>query len=223
VAELVRIAEAERPAMTTVRLHFVHHGDAAGRVIVGGRDGFAWVEVELEAATGALQHVSGADRPPLGRAIDWLYGVHFVRYGGRTAIWLHLVLALAGCVTMLSGNWIWLARREKTRQHPGNRALQRLTVGFSAGLCLAVGVTLLVHRAAPGHEKLVFAAAFVAANGWALVADATTLWTRQLVGAAAVLAAAALWSPTNGVDLALVVVAGALAAAARILGRRPTP
>jgi uncharacterized iron-regulated membrane protein len=240
LAELVRRGEAAVPGLRAQQVVYRAYGDVAGTVSVGGyaRGSFAYGEVELLAATGEPGRAAGGfARPPLARVVDWLYGVHFVRYGGHTALWLHFVLAICACLTVLSGNWIWLARREKRMAHPGNRALQRLTVGFSAGLCLAVAATLLAHRVLPWDvadranvEKLGFAGAFVAVLIWALAErNPARLWWQQLGAAGVALVVGPLAAGTRlftapaavrGVELALLVTGGVLLVAARFMYRR---
>jgi hypothetical protein len=137
---------------------------------------------------------------------------------------------------MLSGNWIWLARREKTRESSGNRLLQRLTVGFSAGRAAAVAGVLLVHRFLPWDvadrvdaEKLIFTGLFVAALAWAVAArDGLKLWWRQLGLAGGLFVAvtlagglAARPAVVLAVDLAFLAAGGLLLVVAYILHRRP--
>jgi uncharacterized iron-regulated membrane protein len=50
-----------------------------------------------------------------GAARRWIHGLHFARFGGLPLRFLYLVRALATCATILTGNWVWLARRESRR------------------------------------------------------------------------------------------------------------
>jgi uncharacterized iron-regulated membrane protein len=158
--------------------------------MVGGtvpHGAFDSVEVLVRAKDGAVLRTGEGNPSAYGTATRVLYGLHFARYGGMYIRVLYTLLALAGCLTMLTGNWVWLTRREKTRAHPGNRLLRRLTIGFGAGLCVATASVLVANRVLPRElhdradtEKWIFAAVFVAALVWALAAREVTLWWRQL-------------------------------------------
>lgn len=245
--ELMVRARAAEPRLVPERLYIRHHGLDSGTVDVRGSiEGvpFARGILRLRAVDGA---VLSLDAPGAEGArsdvFRWIYGLHFANFGGVTLRILFFVLALATCATILTGNWIWLARREARQERVGNRLLARLTVGFGAGTVVAIAALFLVSRAFPldwsGRgvaEELTFLVALGLCIAWALAArDGGRLWSRQ-IGLAGLLllpvpALAARWSgaglfgagPKLGavvaVDVALLLTAAALCASAWALRR----
>ncbi|WP_437589108.1 PepSY-associated TM helix domain-containing protein [Sorangium sp. So ce1000] len=245
--ELMTRARAAAPGLVPEVLSLRHHGLDSGTVdIRGSIEGapFSRSVVRLRAIDGA---VLSLDAPGAEGArsdvIRWIYGLHFAKFGGVTLRVLFFVLALATCATILTGNWIWLARREERRERLGNRLLARLTVGFGAGTVVAIAALFLASRAFPldwgaraAAEELTFFGALGLCVAWALAArDGGRLWSRQLGLAGLLLlpvpALAARWSgaglfgagPKLGavvaVDVALLLTAAALCASAWALRR----
>lgn len=110
-----------------------------------GADHFAF----LDAVSGATLATSLETHTPAFGFERVLFDLHAGRYGGVLAKGLGALLALAMCAVLLTGNLIWLERRDAQRSHPGNRVLERLTVGVSAGLVLATAVYFTVNRVLP--------------------------------------------------------------------------
>ncbi|WP_437896245.1 PepSY-associated TM helix domain-containing protein [Sorangium sp. So ce124] len=240
-------ARAAAPGLVPEVFSVRHHGLDSGTVdIRGSIEGvpFSRSIVRLRAVDGAVLSLDapGAEGGRSG-VIRWIYGLHFANFGGVTLRVLFFALALATCATILTGNWIWLARREARQERVGNRLLARLTVGFGAGTVVAIAALFLVSRAFPldwsGRvvaEELTFLVALGLCVAWALAArDGGRLWSRQLGLAGLLLlpvpALAARWSgaglfgagPKLGavvaVDVALLLTAAALCASAWALRR----
>ncbi|WNG29273.1 PepSY domain-containing protein [Cystobacter fuscus] len=151
--ELVARARAAVPGAEGtpryVDLHF--HGDAK-----------AWVSVFFQLAPLGADHYASVDSvsgETFGTSIDSrtpsfsfervLFDLHYAHYGGLLLKGLYALLALAMCAVLLTGNLIWLERRDEPRAHRGNRLLERLTVGVSGGLVLAAAVYFASNRALP--------------------------------------------------------------------------
>jgi uncharacterized iron-regulated membrane protein len=173
----------------------VNHGRDNGRFEAWGRGGGAprgQLLVQLDEVTGALTVKS--DTHASSELRRWLVGLHFAQFGGLPVRLLFLLLTLASCLTIISGNWVWMSRRGSSPR----RKLSRLTVGVGAGAWVAFGVLLAASRALPftwaprtQAEELFFFAALGACMLWAaVVRDERALWWKQL-GLAAV-----LWSAT---------------------------
>ncbi len=111
-----------------------------------GQDRF----VEFRATDGLLTR-SSLDQvaPPAERFERVLFSLHFADYGGRMLELLYAVLALAVAAVCVSGNLIWLQRRDRMRAHWGNRLLERLTAGICAGLTFAVASYFATNRLLP--------------------------------------------------------------------------
>ena len=108
-------------------------------------DHFAFVD----AVSGAVLMTSRDTRTPAFTFERWFFDLHAARYGGLLLKALYALLALAMCAVLLTGNLIWLERRDAPRARLGNRLLERLTVGVSAGLVLATAVYFASNRALP--------------------------------------------------------------------------
>jgi len=203
-------------------------GDAAARAAFWGRRPgrlFARGDVVLRATDGALI-ADGASTPPTpGAAVTrWATGLHYVWFGGVAARILCALLAAAACLTILSGNWIWLARRESTAARAGNRLLLRLTIGIGGGLLLGTAGLFWANRLAPPAARLdaetwaffgtwaatatLFAARAESRGGWVgLLRLAGAAFTAVPLLTAARFAATASWAGVaaalGGVDTAL--------------------
>jgi hypothetical protein len=58
------------------------------------------------------------------------------------------------CLTILTGNWIWLVRREARAAGAGNRLLARLTIGLGGGVIPAAAALFWANRAAPAQARM---------------------------------------------------------------------
>ncbi|WP_434382104.1 PepSY-associated TM helix domain-containing protein [Melittangium boletus] len=104
----------------------------------------------MDAVRGRPLSTSQGDRRPTFTLERVLFDLHYAHFGGLLLKGLYALLALAMCVVILTGNLIWLERRDAARAHWGNRCLERLTVGTSAGLVLGGAVYFVANRALPG-------------------------------------------------------------------------
>jgi hypothetical protein len=107
--------------------------------------------------------------------------MHFVEFAKLPLRVLYALLGVAGAAAILTGNWLWLARRVPSR---GTWVLQRLTLAVGAGPLVAAGLLLVANRfAVPASvERQVFwwgwlAVCAVSAFG----KDASVHW-RSLIG-----------------------------------------
>jgi uncharacterized iron-regulated membrane protein len=247
---LLARARAALPDLEPEWIQLRHAGRADAFVEVGGRGAgvpSADARVRLRPDGAVVTVASLAGENAARAAHRWLDGLHVARFGGVGARFLLLGLALATCATILTGNWVWLSRREVRGRGRGHRLLARLTVGVGAGSLVAVAAMFLASRALPLHwprrglvEELTFLGALALCVAWALAArDARMLWGRQLALAAAFLAPvpvlAARLSDAGllgdgprlvdvvGVDVAILAAAAACGATAWAMRRRAAP
>ncbi|MGC4088048.1 MAG: PepSY-associated TM helix domain-containing protein [Polyangiaceae bacterium] len=145
--------------------------------------------VRVRASDGAVERIETPDRETaVGGVARWIHGLHTVEYGGFSARILIFVLAISGCVAILTGNWVWLARRQSRTPGFGNVLLARLTAGVGAGTPVAVAALLLGSRILPLEwagrtkaEELILASAFLASVVYALISKRTaSTWWRLL-------------------------------------------
>ncbi|NPC47053.1 PepSY domain-containing protein [Corallococcus sp. AB032C] len=132
-----------------VELH--DYGDARGWAGVYfqlsplGPDHFAHVD----SVSGETFGSSVESRTPNFSFERLLFDLHAGRFAEALMKPLYALLALAMCAVLVTGNLIWLERRDPLRTHRGNRVLERLTVGVSAGLAFGTAVYCAANRVLP--------------------------------------------------------------------------
>ncbi|NOK11384.1 PepSY-associated TM helix domain-containing protein [Corallococcus exercitus] len=132
-----------------VELH--DHGDANGWAGVYfqlsplGPDHFAHVDT----VKGETFGTSVESRTPNFTFERLLFDLHAGRFAEALMKPLYALLALAMCAVLITGNLIWLERRDPLRTRWGNRVLERLTVGVSAGLAFGTAVYCAANRLLP--------------------------------------------------------------------------
>jgi hypothetical protein len=243
--EILAIARGAVPGLRPLALGAQGYGREHGLIQVYGTvtsSGLATpANVLVDHTTGAVLHVDAPATDLASHATRrWLSGLHFVYFGGTPARILVALLALATSATILTGNWIWLARRRRAgRAH----LLARLTAGVGAGVFVAIACMFAASRLVPleaagrmATEQQIFLAALAGSITWALVArSADDTWWKQLGLAGGVLITVPLWAArlssaglfgdrriasVVGVDVALLVVGAGLLAVAVALRRR---
>jgi uncharacterized iron-regulated membrane protein len=203
--ELIARAQARAPRMEVDAVQIVAPGTSHGYVEISGYDRASSPHgrtvVTLRSATAEeLSPPPELQSPEADTARRWVRGLHFAQLGGFGTRALLFLLTLAGCATILSGNALWLVRREERAASASNRILAKLTVGVGAGLWVAFGAIFVASRALPwglegrgAIEELIFLGTLVACIGWAMAARSHAhTWWRQLLVAAVLLAAAPL-------------------------------
>jgi uncharacterized iron-regulated membrane protein len=147
---LVARAEERLPGLRANWIGIEHVGRADSTVSVYGdvderTFGTGWV---VFAASDA--RVLGAhglrDASVFERFHAWFHGLHYGRFGGDAIKLLYALLALATCGVIITGNVVWLERRDPQRQQRGTRVLERLSVGVCAGVVLATASTFAANR-----------------------------------------------------------------------------
>jgi uncharacterized iron-regulated membrane protein len=147
--------------------------------------------VELDAS-GHVTRMSAVDSAP-SEAIDRvLFDLHYARYGGYLVKALYALLSLAVCVVIVTGNLVWLERRDRARSRLGNRVLERLTVGVCFGLVFSSAVYCAANRLLPAGlarradlELGIWLVAWAASVGAAFFRWPSRTWAAALCRAAA--------------------------------------
>jgi uncharacterized iron-regulated membrane protein len=154
---------------------------------------FGEVVVTLRLRDASLEHLRTPEQESrVGAIARLIHGLHTVEYGGVTARIFSLVLAFGTCLTILSGNWIWLARRQMRKSSRMNELLARLTTGVGAGTPLAVAALFFSSRVLPlasetrtRDELICMAFSFACAVIYALVSPrGSRVWSHLLAIAA---------------------------------------
>jgi uncharacterized iron-regulated membrane protein len=162
--------------------------------------------VALDAVRGDVLQVVEARHKPAHGIERVLFDLHYARVGGMLMKALYSVLALFMCVVIVTGNLIWLERRDAGRASRGNRMLERLTVGVSCGLAFGIAVYFAVNRSLPaqlaGRADLEFTL-FLGAWLLGAIAAAVPRWSARAAAAALCAGAGALFLGVVLADLAL--------------------
>jgi uncharacterized iron-regulated membrane protein len=241
---LATAAERALPGMEATYVSVEPWGDAAAvATVYGMRDGdglYPEVAVRLRARDGAVLGIPRPEDDPIAHRITHaVYGLHFAGYGGIALRSLYVLLGLAGWITILTGNWIWIERRRARGRTRGAEILARLTVGLGGGMLVAAAALFWINRLAAVDADRPALEAYGFFTVWGLVALVCALFpartrTWAILGAVAggalllVPALSVIAGPTYAgaagrtaalVDLALALVGAALLVAARVLRR----
>lgn len=205
--DVLAIARTAVPGFSPISFGLQDHGREHAPVLAyGSIDGdgpLRYATVLVDSTTGVVLHIDAPSTDLASHATRrWLSGLHYVYFGGAAIRILLALLGLAGCATILTGNWIWIARRYPRGTAGRAHLLARLTAGAGAGVFVAIAALFVASRvlplAAAGRgetEQLIFAVALAACLAWALAARSTAdTWWRQLALAGALFASVPLWA-----------------------------
>jgi uncharacterized iron-regulated membrane protein len=120
-----------------VRVTFARQGLDAERSLV------------LDAATARVLATQAEESSPFSRFNRSLFDLHFANYGGFALRAAYALLSLFVCVVIVTGNVIWLERRDPSRRHVGNRLLEGATIGMACGANLGTAAYFFANRALP--------------------------------------------------------------------------
>ena len=205
--DVLRIARAEVPGFRPLAFGVQDLGGkrplARASGLLDGEGDMTAANVLVDLSTGAVLQV---DTPATDLASHatrrWLSGVHFAYFGGGAMRVVLAVLAFAACATILTGNWIWLARKRAVGAAGRPHLLARLTAGIGAGSVVAVAAMFVASRVLPmgfaGRslaEQAVFGGVLAACVAWAMVSRSpSAVWWQQLGAAGLLLASVPLWA-----------------------------
>ncbi|WP_267381654.1 MULTISPECIES: PepSY-associated TM helix domain-containing protein [unclassified Sphingomonas] len=151
LAPLLRDAQRRFGEAGIATLSIADPGDAAQAVTVSAGEGRAIAvqqhDLVYDGTTGRLlrEHV---ERRPAVRVYDVLYGLHMGRFAGLAARWFYFLSGAMLTATIASGAILWTV---KQRRHHGfgYHLVERLNIGFIAGLPIGFAGFLLANRLIP--------------------------------------------------------------------------
>lgn len=197
VDALLAGASRQVPGLRPTWIGLSHPREPQASIDVYGRvDGvlFGIANVVLRARDGAVLRSAGpAGASSYQRFEAWFFGLHYAHFGGVGVKLLYALLALGTAVVLVTGNIVWLERRDRARSRRGNRLLERLTIGWCTGLLVATAALFLANRLLPAplvHRVALEQTCFWAV--WALAVVAAGIWPSVRDAARGQLAAAAL-------------------------------
>jgi len=95
-----------------------------------------------------IHELNGVEKGPFQRIFAAVTPLHYVLFGDFALKVFYAISTLALCALIVSGNMIWLSKKQQTQQeaNPGSEQnlhlLARLTLGICAGLILTSAATL---------------------------------------------------------------------------------
>jgi uncharacterized iron-regulated membrane protein len=142
---------AEGAPVKTNLVRVLNHGDASA--VVYFRNTFPEDRVVLSKYVAVFDGASGRlirnfSKPPVGEAVAWVEGAHFVKFGHWPLRWLYFIGGLGGCVMIATGMLFWLRSRKGrlADTSPGYRVVEAMTIGGVSGIILASAAFLLANR-----------------------------------------------------------------------------
>lgn len=187
------VADAERRweggHAATIRI--TEPGDSTASIQISRRLGDRIVDggqpIVYSGTTG-LWRSGPASQSAVAITRDAMIGLHAGRFAPMLIRWLYFLSGIAGTVMVASGLVLWTVKRreklaDRSHAHFGIRLVERLNVGFVAGLPLAMTGFMWANRLVPANAKgrpdqeilvmfLVWAVAFIIAfarpprRGW---------------------------------------------------------
>lgn len=157
LAPLMRDARAQWPGREIGSIKVEYPGDAASRVTLSpGASGSLSTRnpsITYSGSTGDMIWKTGA---PVGaiQAYGVMVGLHTGRFAPDLVRWLYFLSGIAGTVMVGGGLVMWTVKRraklpDPLRPHFGFRVVERLNIGFVAGLPVAMAGFLWANRLLP--------------------------------------------------------------------------
>lgn len=132
------------------RLDIENYGNEGARFQVSFvTPGFQKARSVVLAPDGRVVRIDGDTSAPAEAVDRVLFDLHYARFGGELVKACYALLALGVCVVLVTGNLVWLERRDRARSRLGNRLLERLTIGVCFGLVASTGVYCAANRWLP--------------------------------------------------------------------------
>jgi uncharacterized iron-regulated membrane protein len=151
IAPMLRDAIARFGGAGISTMSIANPGDAAQTVTVSAGEGLGLAvqqhSVTYDGTTGRFlgEHI---ERRPAVRVYDVLYGLHMGRFAGLASRWLYFLSGLMLCCVIATGAILWTAKRRRSHEF-GHHLVERLNIGFIAGLPIAFSSFLLANRLLP--------------------------------------------------------------------------
>jgi len=198
IAPMLRVAEARFDGAGISTINVYNPGDAAQVVTVSaGETSDIAVQQHNISFDGTTGRMLGefVERRPAMRVQGFLYGLHMGRFAGLASRWLYFLSGLMLTAAIATGLILWTAKRRRPHGF-GHKLVDRLNVGFIAGMPLAFALFLVANRLLPLGmaaraviETRCLFLAWAAALLYAACRDTTRSWRALLMLAAAACAA----------------------------------
>jgi uncharacterized iron-regulated membrane protein len=157
LAPLMRDARARWDGREVGTIRIEYPGDAASRVTVSPGDAGS-ISTRHPAITyaGATGRMVWKNDGPTGavQVYGVMVGLHAARFAPDLLRWLYFLSGVAGTVMVAGGLVMWTVKRREKLRHPqrphlGFRIVERLNIGFVAGLPLGIAAFLWANRLLP--------------------------------------------------------------------------
>ncbi|SEL12340.1 Uncharacterized iron-regulated membrane protein [Pseudoxanthomonas sp. GM95] len=228
LAAIVKTAEARWDKGHAGSITIEHPGDAGMRLTVRRRSGDLISDRADPVEFNAAGQVTDSQDPPSAAVLtrDGMIGLHAARFAPLALRWLFFLSGVAGTLMVVTGLVLWTVKRRQqlpdpSHPHLGFRLVEKLNVGFLAGLPIAMTGYLWANRLLPTSyagradaEVTVFFALCAVCLGHAFMRRSRQAWCEQLFAAGVMLIGLPLYNlilPPHALIHAIAVGDGALA------------
>lgn len=151
------IANAEKQAAPNAEIKNINinsFGDYNAQLEIGMIDEQALVtrtDLVYQLSDGSFVEKTSSLENPVTGTYEILSSLHFGVFGGKSLQLVFFVLGLACCYLILTGNLIWLEKREANRKQSqlGLRFVKAMTLALSVGCLWAVSLSFVATRFVP--------------------------------------------------------------------------
>ncbi|MBE0369981.1 PepSY-associated TM helix domain-containing protein [Pseudoalteromonas aurantia] len=151
---IIKDVQEKYPNHKIARLNFFAMGDENGEVEVRLIEHNALIpttHVIYSLKDASLISEYHAQQAPTAATYTVLSSLHFGEFGGITLKFIYFILGLGCCYLILTGNLLWLEKRENNRQQSkrGLAFVKAMTLALSTGTLIAVACSFIGARFAP--------------------------------------------------------------------------
>lgn len=154
IDNIIRSVRAEYPDSRISTINIYAPGDENGVVEVRVRTEYELVPVThitYALKDGTKLDTYNATQAPAAATYITLSSLHFGEFGGITLKFIYFIMSLSCCYLILTGNLIWLEKRENNR-HQSKKGLafvKAMTLALSTGTLIAVACSFIGARFTP--------------------------------------------------------------------------
>lgn len=150
--QLYRQALKQQPELDLSFIEIEGYGDQGGTVKFSGNHQHALSSLQsvtFRLSDGSLLHeLNGAAQGPFQRIFSAVVPLHYVQFGDIALKVFYALATLALCALIISGNMIWLAKKQQRQARHNDdtsdrpQLLARLTLGICGALVISCAITL---------------------------------------------------------------------------------
>lgn len=159
---------------------------------IGGEVNGQWVRGPYYAYAGSNPYSAEAgytlmlpsQQDVMAKIVNGFFSLHFGGFGGSTVRWLYFLMGLSGSLLFITGNILWIEKRQKKQkgstapveQKTSTTVMARLTVGVAMGTLVGIALAFLAARWLPHSQvdigwwqKFAYYSGFLLCIAWAFL------------------------------------------------------